>query len=85
MQCVCPSQDCSETECVELTNREFAVCEVICSSGEPVSFTLLKERTQLHQEIVSRVVRRLTVHGLVSKVDGKYQGSCASRRLAIND
>jgi len=76
MQRVCASEDCGQSECVELTSREFEICSVICNSGQPVSFTQLKETTQLHQEIVSRVVHRLTLHGLVSKVDGRYQGKC---------
>lgn len=78
MRCVCSSEDCSRDECVELTERESAVCSVICNSAEPVSFTQLKEATKLHQEVVSRVVRRLAVHGLVSKVEGRYRGNCCS-------
>jgi DNA-binding HxlR family transcriptional regulator len=73
---VCASENCDSDDCVELTDRESSVCDVICNSPEPVSFTKLKESTNLHQEIVSRVVRRLTVHGLVSKVAGKYQSEC---------
>lgn len=85
MQRVCVSQDCGESECVELTNRELAVCAVICGSAEPVSFTRLKEATELHQEIVSRVVHRLALHGLVTKVDGKYQGRCSSSTPAASE
>jgi len=61
---------------VELTDREALVCDAICASREPISFTRLKEFTNLHQEILSRIVYRLGVHGLVRKVDGKYQGIC---------
>ena len=76
MQTVCPSGACASSDCVELTEREWSVCNVICASSAPVSFTDLKRSTELHQEIVSRVVRRLAIHGLVTKVDGKYQGKC---------
>lgn len=76
MPLVCSATDCHLDDCVELTSRELAVCTVICESVSPVSFTRLKESTNLHQEILSRVVRRLTVHGLVKKVDGKYKGQC---------
>ena len=76
MQTVCCSDNCSRDECVELTERELSVCTVICASTEPVSFTKLKQSTNLHQEILSRVVRRLAIHGLVAKVDGKYESNC---------
>ncbi len=76
MQLVCPTKNCDPNDCVELTSREASVCDVICSSQQPISFTQLKESTNLHQEVVSRVVRRLTIHGLVRKVEGKYQGQC---------
>jgi DNA-binding HxlR family transcriptional regulator len=36
----------------------------------------LKETLGLHQEILSRIVRRLAIHGIVAKVDGRYQGRC---------
>lgn len=77
MRLVCASANCDPGECVELTTRESIVCDVICGSPEPVSFTRLKASTSLHQEIVSRVVHRLAVHGLVEKVDGRYQGRCS--------
>ena len=77
MRLVCTSENCDPNECVELTSRESSICDVICDSPEPISFTRLKESTNLHQEIVSRVVRRLTIHGLVRKVDGKYKGECS--------
>ncbi|MDG6915035.1 MAG: MarR family transcriptional regulator [Nitrososphaerota archaeon] len=74
---VCASPDCDPGECVELTEREFALCRIICSSDAPVSFTQLKQSTNLHQELVSRIVKRLQVHGLVSKVEGRYSGRCS--------
>ena len=76
MEIVCSTRNCDSDECVELTSRELSVCNVICDSQEPISFTKVKESTNLHQEIVSRVVRRLAIHGLVTKVDGKYKGEC---------
>ena len=76
MPLVCSTGTCSSDDCVELTDREFSVCTTICNSQQPVSFMQLRDSTNLHQEIVSRVVRRLSIYGLVSKVDGKYQGKC---------
>lgn len=73
---VCASPSCTPGECVELTEREFGLCTIICGSETPVSFTQLKRAADLHQELVSRIVKRLQVHGLVRKVDGKYSGRC---------
>jgi DNA-binding HxlR family transcriptional regulator len=77
LKLVCTSENCDSNECVELTSRESSICDAICGSPEPISFTQLKESMDLHQEIVSRVVRRLTIHGLVRKVNGKYKGECS--------
>lgn len=75
MPLACPSRDCAG-ECVDLTARESEVCRAICSSEAPISFTELKEWTNLHQEVVSRVVRRLSIYGLVRKTEhGRYSGS----------
>jgi DNA-binding MarR family transcriptional regulator len=73
---VCCTDDCLKADCVQLTERESAVCSVICGSNGPVSFGRLREATSLHQEIVSRIVRRLVVHGLVRKTDDGYLGEC---------
>ena len=76
MAMACRLDDCSNVDCVQLTEREFSVCNQICSSDGPVSFGKLKETTMLHQELVSRIVRRLMVHGLVEKTDAGYLGKC---------
>jgi DNA-binding HxlR family transcriptional regulator len=74
MELVCFSDNCNLSECVELTDRESFVCKAICFSENPVSFSQLKKSTQLHQEILSRIVRRLVVHGIIKKVeDGRYE------------
>lgn len=76
MPVTCRSDDCLNADCVQLTERESSVCNLICSSREPISFVRLKEATAFHQEIVSRIVRRLVVHGLVAKTDDGYSGKC---------
>ena len=72
----CNADSCSGEDCVQLTEREFSVCRLICSSSEPVSFGKLKKSTAFHQEIVSRIVRRLMIHGLVKRTDAGYLGQC---------
>ncbi len=72
----CRPGGCDNDECVQLTPREAQVCITLCRSTEPMSFTQLKEQLGMHQEILSRVVRRLAIHGVVAKVNGRYQGKC---------
>jgi DNA-binding HxlR family transcriptional regulator len=72
----CFMEDCARDDCVQLTQREAAVCVTLCTSDEPMSFSQLKLASGLHQEVLSRIVRRLTIHGLAAKLDGKYQGKC---------
>lgn len=76
MSVACTLEECKDEDCVQLTEREFSVCSVICLSREPVPFAKLREKTQLHQEVVSRIVRRLAIHGLVEKTDSGYLGKC---------
>jgi predicted transcriptional regulator len=76
MAMACCLDDCSDVDCVQLTEREFSVCNLICSSDGPITFGRLKEATTLHQELVSRIVHRLVVHGLVMKTDAGYLGKC---------
>lgn len=68
-------------DCVELTDKEWGVCRSISEAEEGVRFGDLKRSSQLHQEVLSRIVRRLRVHGLVENVDGKYRSSsmCCNR------
>ena len=72
----CRPGGCDNEDCVQLTPREAQVCITLCRSAEPLSFTQLKEASGLHQEVLSRIVRRLTIHGVAAKVDGRYQGRC---------
>jgi DNA-binding MarR family transcriptional regulator len=64
---------CGNPDCLQLTEREAQVCVAICGSPEPVSFSSLKERSGYHQEVVSRILRRLVNHGAIEKVSGKYR------------
>lgn len=74
MELVCCSGNRDLTECVELTDRESFVCKTICFSDNPVSFSELKRATQVHQEILSRILKRLLIHGVVKKADdGRYR------------
>jgi len=72
----CVPEPCGREDCVQLTPREAQVCLAICKSGGPVTFSELKNDLGLHQEVLSRIVRRLTVYGLAAKVDGRYEGKC---------
>jgi predicted transcriptional regulator len=76
MALTCCGAECVQDDCVQLTERESSVCKLICGSTEPITFGRLKEATSLHQEVVSRIVRRLILHGLVTKTDHGYSGEC---------
>ena len=45
----------------------------ICTSTEPVAFSVVKNRLGYHQEVVSRILRRLLNYGAVEKFRGKYR------------
>lgn len=52
------------------------VCETVCESAEPVGFSAVRRSVGLHQELVSRILRRLATYGAIEKVQGKYRGKC---------
>ncbi len=69
----CPVAMCDSPDCLQLTEREARVCTAICSSEEPVAFSTLKSTLGYHQEVVSRILRRLMIHGAVERVRGRYR------------
>ena len=72
----CCAAPCEGSDCLQLTEREMRVCETVCESAEPVGFSAVKRSVGLHQELVSRILRRLTTYGAIEKVQGKYRGKC---------
>jgi len=74
----CQTLECDSGDCLQLTPREEVVCITVCDSGTPLSFSRIKERSGLHQEVLSRILRRLSIYGALEKVDGKY------RRRSVN-
>jgi DNA-binding HxlR family transcriptional regulator len=75
----CCVATCEGNDCLQLTDRELLVCETVCSSAEPIGFGAVKRSVGLHQELVSRILRRLTTYGAIEKVQGKY------RRTSVNN
>lgn len=49
------------------------VCETVCGSAVPLGFSAVKRAVGLHQELVSRILRRLVTHGAIEKVQGRYK------------
>jgi len=45
----------------------------ICSSAEPLAFSVVRDRLGFHQEVVSRILKRLVNYGAVEKFRGKYR------------
>ncbi len=68
----CAASCCSGGDFIQLTDRERAVFRTICESKVPIGFSAVKRVVGFHQEIVSRILRRLVNHGAVEKADGKY-------------
>lgn len=60
-------------DCLQLTDREASVCSTICESGEPLSFSAIREAAGYHQEILTRILKRLLNYGEIEKTDGKYR------------
>jgi len=72
MNC-CPIAMCDGPDCLQLTEREARVCVAICDSEDPVTFSALKAGLGYHQEVISRILRRLVNHGEIEKFRGKYR------------
>ena len=69
----CSAAMCDGPDCLQLTEREAQVCMAICSSAEPLAFSVVKNRLGYHQEVVSRILKRLVNYGAVEKFRGKYR------------
>ena len=69
----CTVELCASPDCLQLTEREAQVCMAICKSKEPVTFSALKNSLGYHQEVVSRILRRLVNHRAIEKVRGRYR------------
>lgn len=70
------SQEPEEDWARFLSDREAMVCRTICEASVPIGFNEIRRRTGLHQEIVSRILKRLLFMCKISRNDIKYQG-CA--------
>ena len=69
----CFTLDSDLDDGVQLTPREWQVCALIAQRGGDLGFGELKRELGLHQEVLSRVLRRLRIHGLVEQADGRYR------------
>jgi DNA-binding HxlR family transcriptional regulator len=64
---------CENPDCLQMTEREAAVCGTVCLSEQPVAFSTIRNAVGYHQEVVSRILKRLVNHGAIEKVRGKYR------------
>lgn len=69
----CFASACDSPDCLQLTEREARVCDAICGSPEPVAFSAIKGALGYHQEVVSRILKRLMNHGVIEKTRGRYR------------
>ena len=65
--------ECASLDCLQLTDRELRVCEEVCRSDVPLGFSAVRRAVGFHQEIVSRILKRLVKHGAIETVEGKYR------------
>ncbi len=56
-----------------MSEREQRVCDVIKNSQNGIRFNALKNETGLHQEILTRIIRRNTERCGISNNLGKYE------------
>ncbi len=56
----------------KFTEREKNVCNIICSSDK-IRFTDIKKKSDLHQEILSRTLKRIKDDCSISKCSGGYK------------
>jgi DNA-binding HxlR family transcriptional regulator len=56
-----------------LTERELAVCGIICGSSNPISFGDLKRHSGLHQTVLTRIIHTLESHKVIEKIDARYR------------
>lgn len=76
LELVCSSDSCEKDDCVRLKQRKFVVWGSICTSAGQISFSQLKHSAELHQEILSRIIRRLVVHSVVKRSECGYECDC---------
>jgi predicted transcriptional regulator len=69
----CTTEACGSPDCLQLTEREAKVCSTICESDRPVTFSAVMTSLGYHQEILSRILRRLMNYGAIEKVKGRYR------------
>ncbi len=69
----CTVSRCADSDCLQLTERELVVCETVCESEHPLRFSVVKMSVGLHQEIVSRILRRLVTYGAIERFQGRYR------------
>ncbi len=71
----CPVTVCDGPDCLQLTEREAQVCMTICGSDEPVTFSSIRTKLGYHQEVTSRILRRLVNYREIEKSQGGYRRS----------
>lgn len=69
---------CSEGWKVGLNERDINVCQIVCYSKIPMGFNEIRRQTAIHQEILSRILKRLQFRGYIKKIQSKYYRCCYS-------
>lgn len=59
-----------------LSARDVEVCVLICESPRPLGFNEIQRSVGIHQEKLSRTLKRLLLHGFILKEQAKYNRCC---------
>ena len=80
--CECGKQNLVAVNSLD-DEREKEVFKII--SGKPTNFTTIKNKTGFHQEIISRILKRLKDKVIVRKKEGLYDLCCNGSRLKLEE
>ncbi len=70
--------ECSKDWKASLNERDINVCQIVCHSRTPMGFNEIRRQTAIHQEILSRILKRLQFRGYIEKIQAKYYRCCYS-------
>jgi predicted transcriptional regulator len=79
--CKCSKQNLVNVESLD-DIREKKVFNII--SKEPANFTAIKNKASFHQEITSRILKRLQDKIIVRKTDKLYDLCCNGSKLKLD-
>ncbi len=78
--CKCGKQNLINVKSLD-DSREKKIFKIV--SEKPTNFTRIKNKSTFHQEITSRILKRLGDKLIVRKTDGLYDLCCNGSKLKL--